>query len=125
MNLGSGDEGSDAATTLDEAFVLKGGQRVAGGHQADLMHFGEVTLGGDRIAGAKVAGVDAFADGALNTLVGRNIRTQFGGHANDSSKPGTWKAPKAGTKFDCQRMRNEKELAPRKRKRGGKKNLKK
>ena len=54
---------------------------MAGGHQADLVHFSEVALGRDWIAGAKVAGVDAFTDGTLNTLVGRDIRTQFGGHA--------------------------------------------
>jgi hypothetical protein len=90
MNFGTGDEGSDAATTLDEAFVLKGGQCMAGGHQADLMHLGEVALGRDWIAGAKVAGVNAFTDGTLNTLVGRDIRTQFGGHATTPRPSGTW-----------------------------------
>jgi hypothetical protein len=81
MNFGGSDEGADATPALDKAFVFESRQRVAGGHEADLVHFSKVTLGGDGIARTEVAGVNALADGALNTLVGGDIRTQFGGHA--------------------------------------------
>jgi len=79
MNFGRGDESADTAAALDEAFAFEGGEGVAGGHQADLMELGEVALGGDRVPGLEVAGVDAFADGVLDALVGGDSIGMFCG----------------------------------------------
>src|SRR5882672_5219437 len=81
MDFGGGDKGADAAAALDETFLFECGKGVACGHETDLMQFGEVALGGDRVARAKLASVNAFSNGALDALVGGHSRTRFLGHA--------------------------------------------
>src|SRR5258708_393543 len=70
VNFGGSDKSSNTAAALDNAFAFKGGEGVAGGHKADLMNFGEVALGSDGVTGTQITGVNALADGALNSLVG-------------------------------------------------------
>ena len=70
MNFWGGDKSSDAPASLDDAFAFERGKGVARGHQADLMDFGEVALGGYGVTGTQVSGINALADGALNSLVG-------------------------------------------------------
>jgi hypothetical protein len=45
------------------------------------MQFGEIALGRDGIAWSKLASINAFADCALDALVGGQSRTRFLGHA--------------------------------------------
>src|SRR5216684_4228116 len=75
MNLGRGHEGADAAAALHDAFALKPNERMARGHQADLVDSGKVSLGIHRITGAQMSGFDALANGALNLLVGGDAIT--------------------------------------------------
>src|SRR5215475_16084201 len=87
MNLGSCDEGSDAAAAFDETLTFQGSEGVAGSHQADLVHFGEIPLGRNGVARAKLAGVNTFADGALDALVSGNTGADFlGRHARTPKK---------------------------------------
>jgi hypothetical protein len=72
VNFGTCHERSDAAATFDNAFVFQGGQRVPGGHQANLMDLGEVSLGRDGVAGAQLPRFNALANDGLNSLVGGN-----------------------------------------------------
>src|SRR5260370_40377616 len=74
VNFWGGDKSSDAAAALDDSFAFERGKSVARGHEADLMNFGEVALRGDGITGMQLSGIDALADGGLNSLVGRQAR---------------------------------------------------
>src|SRR6266481_6090973 len=85
VNFWGGDKSSDAAAALDDSFALQRGQRMARGHQADLMDFGEVALRGDGVAGMQLSSVDALADGALNSLVGGQAVAVLGGHSFSGS----------------------------------------
>src|SRR5882762_1273809 len=68
VNLGGCDEGADASTTFHDPFTFQRGQGVAGGHQADLMNFGEISFRRNRVPGAQLAGFNALANHALNAL---------------------------------------------------------
>src|SRR5712691_8254890 len=70
MNFWGGDKRSNAAAALDDTFAFERGQSVARGHKTDLVDFGEVALGGYGVTGTQVSGVNALANGALNSLVG-------------------------------------------------------
>ena len=63
MNSRSGYECADSATPFDDSFAFERGERVPRGHQADFVKLCEVTFGSDRIAGAQLAGINAFANG--------------------------------------------------------------
>ena len=80
VNLWGRDKGSNAAAALNDSFAFQRGQSVTRGHQADLMNFGQVALGGDRVAGMQLSCVDALADGALNSLVGGQAVAVLGRH---------------------------------------------
>jgi hypothetical protein len=69
MNFRGSDECADAAAALDDSFALERGEGVAGGHQADLMKLSEVAFRGDGVTGSQLAGFDALADPALDSLV--------------------------------------------------------
>src|SRR6267143_5642886 len=69
VNFWCGDKSSDAAAALDDSFAFERGESVARGHEADLMKLGEVALGGHRVTGSQLAGFDALADPALDSLV--------------------------------------------------------
>src|SRR6266480_3920828 len=49
--------------------ALEGGESVPRGHEADLMKLGEVAFRSDGVTGAQLAGFDALADPALDSLV--------------------------------------------------------
>src|SRR5260370_28809174 len=70
VNLGSSDKSSNTAAALDDAFAFEGGESVTRGHEADLVDFGEVAFGSDGVTGMQMPGIDALANGALNSLVG-------------------------------------------------------
>src|SRR5258708_27709327 len=70
VNLGGRDKSSDAAAALDHAFAVERGQGVTRGHEADLVDFGEARVGSDGVTGMQMPGIDALANGALNSLVG-------------------------------------------------------
>jgi hypothetical protein len=44
------------------------------------MNFGEVALRGDGITGMQLSGIDALADGGLNSLVGGQAGADLGWH---------------------------------------------
>src|SRR5258708_5658279 len=67
---GSSDKSSNTAAALDDAFAFEGGESVTRGHEADLVDFSEVAFGSDGVTGTQITGVNALADGALNSLVG-------------------------------------------------------
>src|SRR6266853_923292 len=88
MNFWGGDKSSDAPAPLDDAFAFKGGEGVARGHEADLVDVGEVALGSDGVTGAQITGVNALADGALNSLVGRQAVAVLYWHSLPRTGPG-------------------------------------
>src|SRR5712692_858246 len=75
MNFGRGHEGADAAAALHDTFAFEPNERMARGHQADLVDSGQVSLGIHRITGAQMSGLDALANGVLNPLVGGDAIT--------------------------------------------------
>src|SRR5215469_1854701 len=81
VNLGRGDEGADSAPALDDAFAFKGGERVAGGHQAHVVYFCQFTLRGNAIARTQGAILNGLANGSLNPLVGRDSIATFYRHS--------------------------------------------
>ena len=85
MDFRLGDKGADAAAALDDTFAFEISERVARGHEADFVKFGEITLGSNRVAGPELTGVNALANGRLNALVGRNGGVLLGGHAHLST----------------------------------------
>src|SRR5205807_843507 len=60
--------------------------RVAKPFEADVMRRGELALGGDGVAGLKLAGIDAFANDALNALIRRQRVWRARGEALDGSQ---------------------------------------
>ena len=86
MNLWRSDERADAAAAFDKAFAFEGSEGVARGHEADVMRLGELALGGDGVAGLKLAGIDAFANDALNALIRRQRVWRARGEALDGSQ---------------------------------------
>ena len=69
MNFRRRNESADAASALHNAFAFERSQGMAGGHQADRMEFGQVAFGANRVAGAKMAGVNALPNSQLDALV--------------------------------------------------------
>src|SRR4029077_19474638 len=80
VNFRLRDKSANAAAALDDAFTFEIGECVARGHEADFVKFGEIALGSNRIARAKMASVNAFANGRLNALIRRNGGVLLGGH---------------------------------------------
>src|SRR5207302_44239 len=72
VNFRRRDERADAAAAFDEALAFKEDERVARGHEADVMRTREVTLRGNGVAGLQLAGIDALANDALNALISRH-----------------------------------------------------
>src|SRR5216684_7195631 len=97
MNFGGGNEGSDAPAALDNPFAFEGSESVAGGHEADLMNLGEVALGGNGVPGMQMPGIDTLANGALNSLVGRQAVAVLRWHSLSRINPG---APRAAWTHD-------------------------
>src|SRR4029077_1997281 len=86
VNFRRGDKSANAAAAFDDSFAFERGQSVARGHEADLMNLGEVALGGDGVPRMQMPGVDAFTNGALNSLVSRQAVAVLGWHSlSDSS----------------------------------------
>src|SRR5260370_25845528 len=81
MNFGGGNKGSNATAALDNPLAFEGSESMAGGHEADLMNFGEVGLGSDGVAWMQVPGGDTLANGELNSLVGRQAITVLCWHS--------------------------------------------
>src|SRR5262245_42694624 len=69
MNFRRRNKCADAATALDDAFAFERGQGVACSHQADSMELGQVAFGAYRVAGTKMARVNALPDSQLDALV--------------------------------------------------------
>src|SRR2546430_13526333 len=86
MNFWRCDKGADAAAAFDKAFTFEGSEGVARGHEADVMGLGELALGGDWVAGLKLAGIDALANDALNALIRRQRVWRARGEALDGSQ---------------------------------------
>ena len=80
MDFRSGNKSTDAAAAFDNAFLFECGQGMAGSHEADLMELSEIAFGSDRIAGAKMAGVDSLAYCGLNSLIGGQRGVCLGSH---------------------------------------------
>src|SRR6201984_1841355 len=80
VDFGFGDKGADTTAAFNDAFAFEIGEGVARGHEADFVKFGEIALGSNRIARAKVASVNAFANRRLNALIRRNGGVLLGGH---------------------------------------------
>src|SRR6266436_380376 len=77
MNFRSRHERADSAAAFNNAFAFQSGQRVTGGHQADVMYLGEVPFRRDGVACAQLPGFDALANDGLNLLVSRNAIPAF------------------------------------------------
>src|SRR5712692_1818198 len=77
MDLGSRNERADASAAFDDALLFQSSQRVAGGHQTDLMNLGEVSFRRNRVTRAQLSGFDALSNGALNSLVRRHAVAMF------------------------------------------------
>jgi len=88
VNFLRGDKSSDAAPTLDNSIAFERGKSMASGHEADLMNFGEVALGGHGVPGIQVSGIDALTDDALNSLVGRQAVAVLRWHSLSRTSPG-------------------------------------
>ena len=80
MNFWRRDKSADSPAALDETFLFQSRESMAGGHEANVVKFGEVTFGGDRITGAQLARVNAFSYGTSDALIRRNTRTRLLGH---------------------------------------------
>src|SRR5229473_3224413 len=106
MNFGGGHEGSNAAAALDNTFAFEGSKSVARGHEADLMDFGEVPLGGDGVPGMQMPGIDTLANGALNSLVGRQAVAVLHWHSlsriNRGAPRAAWTHDKDDNPFHAQ-----------------------
>src|SRR5438094_532277 len=81
VNFWGGDKSSDAAAPLDNSFALERRKSRKGGPEADLMNFGEVTLGSDGVTRMQLPRIDALADDALNSLVGGLAVAIFRSHS--------------------------------------------
>ena len=78
MDFRSGDECADSAAALDDPFALERGERVASGHQADLVNLREVALGSDGVPRLQLPRINALADRALDPLVRRHTVAVLG-----------------------------------------------
>src|SRR6266446_4819163 len=99
MDFWSRHERSDAAASLHDAVVFERGERVAGGHQADLMNLRQVAFGCDGVAWLQLAGINAFADGALDSLIGRHAVAVFGLRALRGIGAHLLRGPPCGFRF--------------------------
>src|SRR6266852_4753132 len=72
MDFWSRHERSDTAAALHDTVVYERGECVARGHQADLMNLRQVAFGWHGVARSQLAGINAFADPALDSLIGRH-----------------------------------------------------
>src|SRR5439155_3037411 len=99
VNFGGGDKSSDAATALDNSFAFERRKSVTGGHKADLMNFGEVTLGSDGVTRMQLPRIDALADDALNSLVGGLAVAIFRSHSCSRTASRRFRGHWHGTRF--------------------------
>src|SRR5260370_38015816 len=60
VNFFGGDKSSDAAAALDDSIAFERGKSVASGHEADLMDFCEVALGGGRVPGVLMFALESL-----------------------------------------------------------------
>jgi hypothetical protein len=81
LNFWCGDKSANATAAFHNTFAFKRRKSVTCRHEAHFVQFGEVAFGAYRVAGPKLAGVDALPDGGLDALVGRNGSMSFNGHA--------------------------------------------
>src|SRR5258708_31887414 len=79
-SLGRGDECARAAPALDDALSLETGERVTGGHEADVVNPGQFAFGVDRVTDLQVSALDPFADHVLDLLVGRRVTVPADSH---------------------------------------------
>ena len=63
------------------------------------MNFGEITLGSDGVTGMQLSGIDALADGALNSLVGGLAIAIFRSHSFSRTAPCRVRGHLHGTRF--------------------------
>src|SRR5947207_9678407 len=107
VNFWGSDKSSDAAAPLDDSFAFERGQSVARGHEADLMNLGEITLGSYGVTRMQLSGIDALADGALNSLVGGHAVAIFRSHSFSRTAPCRVRGHWHGTRFYYQRTRGQ------------------
>src|ERR1043166_7953490 len=81
MYSGSGDKSADAAATLNDAFSFESCQCMPRSHKADFVKFGKIALRGHRIAGPKLACINALSNRRENAREGRN-EMSLGGQGN-------------------------------------------
>jgi len=70
VDLRGGNKRADPAAAFNQALLFQGSERVAGGHQADLVNFRKFALRGHRVTRLQIPSVDAFAKLSLDPLIG-------------------------------------------------------